>query len=84
MCEQGTVNVSRRGYTIWRADKSEERAETKYDITIDNVNEFVESVRAGQIENMGVSAAESTLTAVMALTACVTGQVVTWNEILKA
>ena len=33
MCEHGTVNVSRRGYTIWRADKSEERAETKYDIT---------------------------------------------------
>lgn len=84
MCEYGAVNVSRRGYTIWRANKQPERVDTKHDITADNVNEFIEGVRTGNLENMGVSAAESTLTAVMALTACVTGREVTWDEISKA
>jgi predicted dehydrogenase len=83
MCEYGAVNVSRRGYTIWRG-KQDERVDTKYDITADAVNEFIDGVRAGRIENMGVAAAESTLTAVMALTACVSGREVTWDEISKA
>ncbi|MCW5977421.1 MAG: Gfo/Idh/MocA family oxidoreductase [Bryobacteraceae bacterium] len=84
MCDYGAVNVSRRGYTIWRGKQPEERVQTKYDITADAVNDFVDGVRNGRIENMGVSAAESTLTAVMALTACASGREVTWEEMSEA
>ncbi|HSB14800.1 MAG TPA: Gfo/Idh/MocA family oxidoreductase, partial [Bryobacteraceae bacterium] len=84
ICEKGAVNVSRQGYTIWRASGQPERAVTKYDITMDAVNEFIEGARTGKIENAAFSAAESTLTAVMALEACVLGRPMTWEEISRA
>ncbi len=84
ICENGVVTTSRRGVTIQRAGQEPERIETKYDITQDAVNEFIEGARTGKIENMGVAAAESTLTAVMALWSCVHGRPYTWEEILKA
>jgi predicted dehydrogenase len=84
ICEKGAVNVSRQGYTIWRATGQPERAVTKYDITMDAVNEFIEGARTGKIENAAFSAAESTLTAVMALEACVLGRPMTWEEISRA
>jgi myo-inositol 2-dehydrogenase / D-chiro-inositol 1-dehydrogenase len=84
ICEKGAVNVSRQGYTIWRAGRQPERAETKYDITMDAVNEFIEGARTGKIENAAFSAAESTLTAVMALEACVLGRPMTWEQISRA
>jgi predicted dehydrogenase len=83
MCEKGAVNVSRRGYTIWREKGQPETAQTTYDITIDNVTEFVEGIRAGKIENAAFHAAESTLTAVMALQACVQGREMTWEDVWK-
>ena len=84
MCEQGAVNVSRRGYTIWLEKLPPEQAETKYDITIDAVNEFIEGARTGKLENAAFHAAESTLTAVMALQACVTGAECTWEKVQKS
>ncbi len=85
ICEHGAVNTSRRGITIYQADRKEPRfVETKYDITQDGVNEFVEGARTGKIENFGVAAAESTLTAVMALHSCVHDREFTWNEMQKA
>ena len=82
MCEKGAINVSRRGYTIWRGQQAE-RVETKYDITIDAVNEFIEGARTGKIENAGFHAAESTMTAVMALEACVKGKEMTWDAVSR-
>ncbi len=84
ICEKGAVNVSRRGYTVWRDKQPVETAETKHDITLDAVNEFIEGARTGKIENMAFAAAESTLTAVMALEACVKGREVTWEQISRA
>ncbi len=84
ICEHGAVNTSRKGITIYRPGKEPERIETRYDITQDAVNEFIEGARTGKIENAGVSAAESTLTAVMALWSCVHERPYTWEEILKA
>jgi predicted dehydrogenase len=84
MCEKGSVNVSRRGYTIWREKGAPETAETKYDITADGVTEFVEGIRTGKMENAAFHAAESTLTAVMALQACVQGREMTWEDVWKA
>jgi predicted dehydrogenase len=83
MCEKGALNVSRRGYTVWRGKSEPERVETKYDITQDAVNEFIEGARTGKIENAGLWAAESTLTAVMALEACVNGQEMTWAMVSR-
>ncbi|MBM3797194.1 MAG: Gfo/Idh/MocA family oxidoreductase [Acidobacteria bacterium] len=81
ICEKGSVNVSRRGYTIYRNGQQPETAQTKYDITMDAVNEFIDGALTGKLENAAFHAAESTLTAVMALEACVEGDVMTWNRV---
>jgi len=83
MCEKGAVNVHRRGYTIWREKGAPETAETKYDITMDAVTEFIEGARTGKLENAAFHAAESTLTAVMALEACVKGREMTWDRVSR-
>jgi predicted dehydrogenase len=83
ICEKGAVNVSRKGYTIWRAKGAPETAVTKYDITEDVVREFIEGARTGKLENAAFTAAESTLVAVMALEACVSGREVTWEWVSK-
>jgi len=84
ICENGAVSVSRRGYTIWRDQQKPEEAVTKHDITQDGVNEFIEGCRTGKLENAAFSAAESTLTAIMALEAMVRGGEMTWERISKA
>jgi myo-inositol 2-dehydrogenase/D-chiro-inositol 1-dehydrogenase len=84
MCEKGAVNISRRGYTIWREKGEPEVARTPYDITSDGVAQFVEGIRTGKLENAAFHAAESTLTAVMALRACVEGREMTWDDVWKA
>jgi myo-inositol 2-dehydrogenase / D-chiro-inositol 1-dehydrogenase len=81
ICEKGAVNVSRQGYTIYRAKGAPETAKTTYDITIDNVNQFIEGARTGKLENAALWGAESTLVAVMALQACTTGKEVTWDKV---
>jgi predicted dehydrogenase len=83
VCEKGAVQTSRQGYTVYRDKQPPERVETNYDITQDAVNEFVEGARTGKIENAAFSAAESTLTAVMALEAIVRGREMTWDQISK-
>lgn len=83
ICEGGALTTSRRGYVIHRPGQPPERVETNYDITVDVVNEFVEGVRTGKVENAALAAVVSTLTAVMALKACVTGAPVTWEEVSK-
>ncbi|MGH9660255.1 MAG: Gfo/Idh/MocA family protein [Bryobacteraceae bacterium] len=85
-CEKGTITVSRRGYQLY--NKTERNAppevvETKYDITIDAVNEFIEGARTGKIENAGFSAAESTLSAIMAREAIYAGREMTWDSVWK-
>ncbi|HEX8983988.1 MAG TPA: Gfo/Idh/MocA family oxidoreductase [Bryobacteraceae bacterium] len=81
ICDKGAVNVSRKGYTIWRGQRPPETVPTTYDITEDNVREFVEGCLNGKLENAAFSAVESTLTAVMGVAAIVKGQPVTWDEI---
>ncbi len=81
VCEKGSVNVSRRGYTIYRTGQVAETVTTKYDITLDAVTEFIEGARTGKLENAAFHAAESTLTAVMALEACVKGDMMTWDRV---
>ncbi|MBL8218131.1 MAG: Gfo/Idh/MocA family oxidoreductase [Bryobacterales bacterium] len=63
-----------------RNETTEEREPR--DITIDALSEFVRRVQEGRPENTGVSAAESTLTAILARTAMDLGRDVTWKEIV--
>jgi predicted dehydrogenase len=81
MCEKGAANVSRRGYTIWREKGAPETGETKYDITIDAVNEFIDGARNGKIENFATDAAISTLTAYMGLRSAIEGREMTWSDV---
>lgn len=84
VCEKGTVHTSRTGIRIHRGDRKEvEEYATKYDITIDAVNEFIEGARTGKIENAAFHAVDSTLTGYMALMAAVKGQPITWEQTLK-
>ncbi|MFB3829805.1 MAG: Gfo/Idh/MocA family protein [Bryobacteraceae bacterium] len=81
ICEKGSANVGRQGYTIWREGKAPETGATKYDITADAVNEFIEGARTGKLENAAFTAAESTLTAIMAREAIYSGREWTWKNV---
>jgi predicted dehydrogenase len=85
MCEDGSVNTSRRGVTVFRKGKREatETWPTNYDITIDAVNEFVEGARTGKLENAALWGADSTLAAIMAKDAIYSGKEVTWEKVVK-
>lgn len=83
MCEKGTVYTSRRGYKLWNKAQrlaDPEETPTKHDITQDAVNDFLDGIRAGRIENAGPWAVESTLTAIMAREAIYSGKEKTWKE----
>jgi myo-inositol 2-dehydrogenase / D-chiro-inositol 1-dehydrogenase len=82
ICERGVVNTSRRGYKIYRSkDAPPEEVATGGDITQDAVNEFVEGARTGKIENAAFTAAESTLTAILAREAIYSGREMTWQQL---
>jgi myo-inositol 2-dehydrogenase / D-chiro-inositol 1-dehydrogenase len=84
MCENGSVRTSRQGITIWKPKAAPEEIPTKYDITQDAVNQFVDGARKGELENAALWGAESTLMAVMAKEAIYRGKEMTWEQTLKS
>jgi len=84
ICDKGYVQTSRRGYTIVRDGKPAQTAETKYDITQDAVNQFIDGCRTGKLENAAFHAAESTLMAIMGREAIYSGKEVTWDKLVKS
>jgi hypothetical protein len=82
ICEHGAITTSRKGVKIYRnKDNPPEEIVTVGDITQDAVNAFVEGARTGQIENAAFSAAESTLTAILARESIYTGREFTWQQL---
>ena len=84
ICEKGAVNVSRQGYKLWDGKGkggAPMEVATKYDITEDAVNEFVEGARTGKLENAASTAVESTLTAIMAREAIYSGREWSWKDV---
>jgi myo-inositol 2-dehydrogenase/D-chiro-inositol 1-dehydrogenase len=82
ICERGAINTSRRGYKVFRSKEAPpEEVITAGDITQDAVNEFVEGARTGKLENAAFSAAESTLTAILAREAIYSGREMTWQQL---
>ncbi|HTM51631.1 MAG TPA: Gfo/Idh/MocA family oxidoreductase [Bryobacteraceae bacterium] len=87
ICEKGSIYTSRQGYKLWMGKKRGEppvEVVTKGDITQDAVNAFVEGARTGKLENAAFTAAESTLTAIMAREAIYSGKEKTWEQIATA
>lgn len=84
MCEKGSITTSRRGYKLYNSTERGAppvEVATNYDITEDAVREFVDGARTGKLENAGMSAAESTLTAIMAREAIYSGKELTWAKL---
>ena len=87
ICEKGSIYTSRQGYKLWAGKKRTDppvEVVTKGDITQDAVNAFVEGARSGKLENAAFTAAESTLTAIMAREAIYSGKEMTWDQISVA
>lgn len=84
ICEKGAVTTSRQGYKLYRKNEGPpEQVVTQGDITAEAVNEFVTGARTGRIENAGFSAAESTLTAIMAREAIYSGTPMSWDKVSR-
>lgn len=82
ICERGAITTSRKGYKVYRSkDGPPEEVVTKYDITKDAVDEFIEGARTGKLENAAFTAAESTLTAILARESIYSGKEMTWQEL---
>lgn len=85
ICENGWAQVSRRGFAISRGSTGQvEKGDTKYDITQDAVNEFIDGARTGKIENAGFHAAESTMIAILAREAIYSGKELTWERLQRS
>lgn len=98
--ERGAINTSRNGYRFYdkaieglppgkgysAPDPNAAPAvvETRYDITQDAIDDFIEGALAGRIENAAFTAAESMYTAIMARTAIYTGRETTWKDVTVA
>jgi predicted dehydrogenase len=82
ICERGAITTSRKGYRVFRGKETPpEEVLTQGDITQDAVNEFIEGARSGQIENAAFTAAESTLTAIMARESIYSGKEMNWQQV---
>jgi len=87
ICEKGVINTSRKGITIYNKPGRKDPPDvitTSYDITEDAVNEFVDGCRNGKLENAAFSAAQSTLSAIMAREAIYKGKEMTFDAIEKS
>jgi len=83
ICDKGYINTSRRGYTVHREGGKPETVETKYDITQDAVNQFIDGCRTGKLENAAFHAAESTLMAILGREAIYSGKEMTWDRVSR-
>lgn len=82
MCDRGVISTSRGGYRLFNKPKGDpDVVTTDYDITRDAVNEFIEGARTGKVENAAFTAVESTLTAIMAREAILSGKEKTWKDV---
>lgn len=86
LCDKGSIYTSRQGYKLYNKPKRgvpPDEVPTRYDITMDAVNEFIEGARTGKIENAAFFAVESTLTAILGREAIYRKKELTWDELLK-
>jgi len=86
---EGTIETSRQYYRWHRpgagpgGQTGVEEVRSKREPTFDAVEYFMDHVLGGKPENSTVTAAESTLTAMLGLLAVETRRVVTWDEMMR-
>ena len=85
LCENGSINTSRKGYKLWtEGAEAPIVVATDYDITKDSVDRFISGVRNGEHENAAPAAVESTLTAILARKAIYSGRSLNFEEVRSA
>jgi len=81
--ENGFLETARE-YWTYNTGSGPVTEKAEHDITIDSLQAFVRRVTEGKPENVGVRAAESTLTAILGQMAIDQKREVTWDEMMKS
>jgi hypothetical protein len=82
----GSTSVVETAREYWKhyKDRKEILEEREpQDITINAIQDFVQRIKDGKPENVGVRGAESTLTAILARTSMDLKREVTWEELMR-
>ncbi len=82
--ERGAVETSRPKVSHYDPAAGVWTMEAARDITVDTVDQFFARIQSGKTQNLGVAAAESTLTAILGRTAMLEGREVKWEEVAGA
>jgi predicted dehydrogenase len=80
----GTINTHRRYYEWIKQGANPARTESKREITIDAIEQFLTHIQERKPMNMGRDACDSTLTALLGRLAVDTRREVTWDELLRS
>ncbi|MBM3767277.1 MAG: Gfo/Idh/MocA family oxidoreductase [Acidobacteria bacterium] len=83
ICDNGFIETARE-YWSYNAGKGVTTEKSEHDISIDSLNAFVQRVVDGKPENVGVRAAESTLTAILGQMVIDQRREVTWEEMMRS
>jgi myo-inositol 2-dehydrogenase/D-chiro-inositol 1-dehydrogenase len=81
--ENGFIETARE-YWTYNTGAGPVTEKSQHDITVDALQEFVRRVTEGKPENVGVRAAESTLTSILGQMAIDRRHEVTWDEMMKS
>jgi hypothetical protein len=81
--ENGFIETARE-YWTYNTGSGPVTEKAEHDITVDALQEFVRRVSEGKPENVGVRAAESTLTSILGQMAIDRKREVTWDEMIKS
>ncbi len=83
-CEKASVTTHRRYYEVQQDGQPLKRVESKREITIDAIEQFLTHIVEGRKMNMAMDACDSTLTALLGRLAVDLKREVTWEELLKS
>jgi len=83
---KGTLATSRAQMTHHKGPtpKESETMQSPRDITMDALENFITRVVTGNVENVGVRSAESTLIAILGRTAIYTGREAVWKDVVNS
>lgn len=80
----GAITTHRKYYEWHRPNEKVQRVESKREITIDAIEQFLIHILEGKPKNMAFDACDSTFTALLGRMAVDTQRVVTWEELMKS
>lgn len=82
--ESGSLTTHRRFYEWYRQGQNTVRVNSKREITIDAIEQFLTHIVEGKQKNMAFDACDSTLTSLLGRLAVDKKRVVTWDELMKS